>query len=142
MLQRKQTLYLLATIALCILSAFLPWAYLATNNKVNEKAELIKVTTTYNAISSLSIAAVLVLSAISIFLYKKRSTQKNIVLLTILLVLAHIGALLTTFKNWQQIPAWSFGLVLPLLYLVLNFLAYRGIVADEKLVKSMDRFRD
>jgi hypothetical protein len=37
--------------------------------------------------------------------------------------------------------SWQIGAILPILMIVLFFMARSGIVKDEKLVKSLDRLR-
>jgi hypothetical protein len=53
-----------------------------------------------------------------------------------------------SFKSAQQEKGvsftqnyWMIGAILPILMVILLFLAYRGIRKDEKLIKSLDRLR-
>jgi hypothetical protein len=37
--------------------------------------------------------------------------------------------------------SWKIGAIMPILMVILFFLAYQGIRNDEKLIKSVDRLR-
>lgn len=76
---------------------------------------------------------------ISIFLFKNRKLQLNLVRFA---TLSSLGAIASLFliQPWEHIvKLWPFYL-LPV-GLVLLILAIRGIKSDEKLVKSLDRLR-
>lgn len=82
----------------------------------------------------------------AIFMFKKRSNQKKLILLSILLQLVLVAliwmevgdfVLANSFKSSVYKP----GAVLPLLSVVLLVLAYRGIRRDEKLIKAAERLR-
>lgn len=93
-----------------------------------------------------SIIATCVLGFVTIFLYKNRKTQKNLVLLGILLSIAIIALevyLVNDYKALQNFKesAWKFGAIMPALMVVFFFLAYQGISKDEKMIKSLDRLR-
>lgn len=90
----------------------------------------------------------IILPLIAIFLFKNRSGQKKLIWLHILLSLLLLlffymakGDLL----NGQTAPINSsrYGLAVgvPLLCIIFDVLAFRGVVADEKLIKSADKFR-
>lgn len=87
------------------------------------------------------------ISFIAIFLFKNRSLQARLAM-----VAAGIGVMLlvlagfTTKTTLDQTPIGgntqlAAGLALPVLALVLNWLAARAIRKDEALVRSMDRLR-
>ncbi|MBK8969288.1 MAG: DUF4293 domain-containing protein [Saprospiraceae bacterium] len=87
------------------------------------------------------------ISLAAIFLFKNRSLQMRLAL-----VAAGIGIMLLvllgiTVKNTlDQAPGngtvnFAFGLGLPVLALLFNWLAARAIRKDEALVRSMDRLR-
>jgi hypothetical protein len=82
----------------------------------------------------------------SIFLFKKRPAQRIVVLVANLFVLGVMGAALYFFMDegarFDLTKAqMSYGLALPFLALVLNYLAAAAIKKDDNLVKSMDRLR-
>lgn len=88
----------------------------------------------------------LILALVTIFLYKNRRLQMNMVKMAILLILAAIGIFffyyIPTLENIAdgraeyQIASYS-----PLLAFIFFLLAYRGILNDEKLIRSADRLR-
>jgi Domain of unknown function (DUF4293) len=83
---------------------------------------------------------------VSIFLFKKRPAQRIVVLIANLFVLGVIGAALYFFMDegvrFDLTKAqMSYGLALPVVALVLNYLAAAAIKKDDNLVKSMDRLR-
>jgi hypothetical protein len=44
-------------------------------------------------------------------------------------------------KHSLQDSSWQLGAILPFLMIILFFLAYLGILKDEKLLKSLDKIR-
>jgi glucan phosphoethanolaminetransferase (alkaline phosphatase superfamily) len=96
-------------------------------------------------IMSLFIIVIPGLSAITILFFKNRSLQKRLVRFLIIVVIAFIfvsclyAYVIITKYNSEIVP--GFKMVIPLLQLVFSVLAYRGIIKDDKLVKSYDRLR-
>lgn len=84
------------------------------------------------------------LSLISIFLFKNRKTQ---LLLGRFGIIANVIGIILVIVFFMQDtaapnePNDELGIYLPILFLVFAALAQRGIMKDEKLVKSMDRLR-
>lgn len=86
---------------------------------------------------------------VSIFLYSNRARQMRLVRGTYLITLAVIAFTFITDNSIRSFLSGSgsfehrYGLsyFIPLVVLVLAFLAQRAIKADEDLVKSMDRLR-
>lgn len=155
MIQRMQSIWLLlATIAL-ILMLFLP--IFSSQNKAVE--------TTVNTMGLYQDAVgksglgdrkeiftpllvtnivVAVICFVNIFNFKKRSLQKRIAIVSILLICA--------FSFWYSIFAekitggltvanFDIGAYLPLLSIIFCLLAIRGVNNDEKLIRSADRLR-
>lgn len=84
-----------------------------------------------------------ILSFVTIFLFKNRVLQIRLGWLNIVLNLLLAGYLLFSLLN---LPGGfnsekGIGLLAPFISIVLLFLANRYIKKDEKLVKSIDRFR-
>lgn len=90
----------------------------------------------------------IVLPIIAIFLFKNRQAQKKLTFLHILL------NLLTLLFFWMAKDAFDsdtpsrfaesyfgIGVGIPVLSIIFDVLAYRGIRADEKLIKAADKFR-
>lgn len=86
-------------------------------------------------------------SLVAIFLFKNRSLQARLSGVSLIVgVLLLILAGITIKSTLDQAPQGSSvhfaaGLALPLVALILNWLATRAIRKDEALVRSMDRLR-
>ena len=116
MIQRKQTLFLLVAVIL---------------GMVHFQAWLLFV------IQILASAIALY----TIFLYKNRKRQAALCLVSIFANFAWylvLAALIQQGKAAEQLPITA---CFPIIAAVLCFMARRGIIADEKLVRSADRIR-
>jgi hypothetical protein len=85
-----------------------------------------------------------VLAIVTIFLYKNRQNQFVSVRLLLLINLILLGLLLYRLLNLPGEPSGTekgIGLLVPIVSIVLLFLASRAIRKDEELVKSVDRLR-
>jgi hypothetical protein len=85
-----------------------------------------------------------VLAIVTIFLYKNRQNQFVSVRLLLLINLILLGLLLYRLLNLPGEPSGTekgIGLLVPIVSIVLLFLANRAIRKDEELVKSVDRLR-
>jgi hypothetical protein len=76
----------------------------------------------------------------SILMYQKRSFQLLLVRLGMLSSLIVLGLLIKEITSTEGASA-SYGAVVPMLNIVLAFLASRGIQKDEAKIKSLDRLR-
>jgi hypothetical protein len=113
MIQRIQTIYLLlAVIALVVGCLFEPMGY----NK--------------GLTGGMALLALVV-----VFLYKNRPLQIN--LCTVLIALGIIYYIALAVLN----PVLEWFAIMPMVAVFFSFLARKGIVKDEKLVKSLDRIR-
>lgn len=141
MIQRIQSLWLFLSTVCAALFIFMPvYKGVYLNNvwhsiSIRENLFLLSGSTIVAAISFLTI-----------FFFKNRKLQKRLILLNILLTVGVFIAqyyLIEIFKmntgiiqgDWQMIA------ILPLFMLLFHVFAYRGIVADEKLLSSADRMR-
>lgn len=155
MIQRVQTIYLLLAAVFSGLMFFFPFIEM-----VDSSQYLLQFN--YNGIFRLEpngnlllqsalpvtiiISATLVLSLVTIFLYKKRILQMRLCIYNILLLLGTMGLI---YYYYSQIAdklaigeqAFRPAFIFPLAAAILNFLAFRGIRRDEKLVRSYDRIR-
>lgn len=146
MIQRIQSLYLLlaAAAGAAALSFDLWRATLSNGVKQSVNASS-------NYLLFVLYVVIILLALVTIFLFKKRKLQFR---LTIFNILFGFGALAYQYYVVQQtanklnsggvsittasyLPA-SF---LPIVIIILLFLAVRGIYKDEKLIKSLDRLR-
>jgi hypothetical protein len=93
----------------------------------------------------LTIVLISVLGIAAIFLYRKIKLQKTVTLLIIafslclLIMTVYYWYLISHKFNGVAIP--GFKMAFPPVILVLAIMAYRGIVKDERLLKSYDRLR-
>lgn len=84
------------------------------------------------------------ISLATIFLFKNRKLQMKLNLVNIILNILLIGYLaygLSNLPGGFNSSEKGIGLLVPFLSIVLLFIANRYIQKDEKLVKSVDRFR-
>ena len=149
MIQRIQTLYLLAVVALGIALIWLPVLQFVspegTDLQVYELSALGGVP--LRGIWGLTVTTVLIplLALVDIFLYKKRLLQARLNIFTVLLCLGYYGVLaiyawqakLALGVEWHVLPCASF----PLVCMVLTLMATRRILKDEALVRAADRIR-
>jgi hypothetical protein len=135
LIQRPQTVYLLIA-ALLNIGVFFNSIY---SKAMADPAIWIG----YGLAISLTLA--LIISFVSIFLYKNRSTQLRVVKIGTYIQIVALGFAAGVLFSlggfgiflWQE----TIGIALITLALVMYWLAGRGIKKDEELVKSMDRIR-
>jgi hypothetical protein len=141
MIQRIQTLWLLISTACAALFIFMPvykGVYLNGTQQVVSIRE--------NLFLLAGSAILTTISFLTIFLFKNRRAQKRFIILNILLIIGVFIAqyyLIEMFKKDNGIVQgdWQMIAILPLFMLLFHVFAYRGIVADEKLLSSADRMR-
>jgi len=156
MIQRIQSLYLFVVAVACTLLFFFPMIDYIDPGKGTYKlfaigmksySDLPGLLFFWETLPLLVLVIVsLVMALITIFLYKKRRIQFQLVNINILLnvVLVALVFLLYSriFENRLQIPSnYQFGMYIPLISLVFLVLASRSIRKDDSLVKSSDRLR-
>jgi len=150
MIQRIQTLYLLAVVALGIALIWLPVVQFVTP----EEASVLQIweLTALGGVPIQGVWGLLVttllipiLALIDIFLYNKRLLQARLNIFTVMLCLGYYGVLaiyiwqakLALGVDWHILPCASF----PLVCMVLTLMATRRILKDEALVRAADRIR-
>jgi len=140
MIQRQQTLWLILATVCAFLSFQFPFAI--GKETVENSAALLDVN--IDAASDLFLilltGASVILSLVTIFMFKDRKLQGRLTLLGILLSAGIIVKYIVRYTELvSPVPAlWS---VLPFLVLIGYIMAYRGIRHDERLVKSLDKLR-
>lgn len=155
MIQRKQSLYLVLIIAISailVFSHFLKFAdsagriiilnirgifLIMADSAVTPVERLIPFT--------IVLTGIFLISGVTIFLYRNRKRQMKFAFGLIILQIMFIASLLYfAFRLITQNHA-SFlpdvNSILPLIMLLLSFLAWRAIRKDEEMVRSYDRLR-
>lgn len=146
MIQRKQTIYLLLALAAIIVCLCLPIGTASVSSQLggivvyyNLGAYLGNAFTPH-PIPFVDLVITGTIAFVTIFLYKKRKLQMKLCVLDIILCLLWYGWYIGMIFTVDGIKI-SFGACLPLIAMILIFLARRGVKADEDLIKSMDRIR-
>lgn len=135
MIQRIQTIYLLlvALLAGIAINYFPLWTNSGTTLFIKDEVLFL-----------VPFALVTVLAVVTIFLYKNRQHQFVTARLLILINLILLGLLIYRLLNLPGEPQGTekgIGLLVPIVAIVLLFLANKAIRKDEELVKSVDRLR-
>lgn len=155
MLQRVQTLYLLAIVVLSGFVIFSPLADLI--NKVDNLIYLVNfkgislVQPTGNIIESriwglTSVSSVVpIIALITIFSFKNRVKQIRLSVINMIFMISfYIFMILYVWPACERLHSdWHLRIVavFPLIIIILNYLAIGAISKDEKLVKSLNRLR-
>ncbi len=156
MIQRKQSVFLLlSAIALGFLFYFPMASFIGGNDSlmlyVYQVVSLVPDNTpdlpTYFVLPVLTLNVLLILLTVTaIFLYKKRMLQLSLVRINLLLLLVMIGVFFFYYVHTLEelsggIAEYETGSYFPLIAFVFYILAYRGIISDERLIRSADRLR-
>lgn len=151
MIQRIQTVYLLVVAALSTLLLMTPLADLFSP-KAPFYFYAIGVTDAATGASVYStipifvlLLATIILSVFTITQYKKRTLQIRLANINTILISLFYGLFFLYFWLIKEPLTVTLGLriilALPIVSLIMNWLAIRAIKADEALVKSLDRIR-
>ncbi len=152
MIQRIQSLYLLAVVALLIVAMSLPVAqYIYADGSVMSFTNLgIDIPDLGRERSCWGMFVILLLSAVvaaaTLLLFKNRMLQIRMSIFNMVLLVGYYAAFIAFIVAYNhRLPEASFRLgfaaCLPLLALVLNWLALRAIGKDEMMVRAIDRLR-
>lgn len=149
MIQRIQTVYLLVVAILMVVMMSLPvGSFVASDYTATVFNNLSLVAPDGTAdYEPWAMFAILMVSAVdtlgTIFLYKKRMLQIRLTIFNIILLLGYYGTLVTfvfMLKGENSFtPSWT--VILPLISIILDWLAIRAIGKDEMLVKAYERLR-
>lgn len=148
MIQRIQSIYLLLAAILMAVTAFSPILVLNEgltlfSYGIAEADENI-VKPTWGIVSMAGLAALL--SLITIFLYNNRKRQAKMTLVTMGVVVFYFVTAIVYLASYlenvfQGISTVAYGIILPVIALILLLMANISIRKDEKLVRSLDRIR-
>jgi hypothetical protein len=149
MIQRKQTLFLAASVVLFLSTFAFPFGTIGTFELHNYKViaadgSAVEGISTYYFSIPMAIASIV--SAFAIFLYSNRQRQMAAVRISFIFYAASF-ALMSLYimqaVNVISTESFEFGIsfFLPFAAFFSNMIALRGIRKDEQLVKSLDRLR-
>ena len=149
MIQRIQSVYLLAVTILMIVCMCTPvGTIIANTQEISEFGNLciaLPDGTKYYAPWDLFVILLIValLSFGTIFLFKKRMLQIRLTIFSSVMLIGYyltLAAFIFMLADETSFSA-SWTICLPFVGIILNWLAIRGIGADEALVKAYDRLR-
>ncbi len=148
MIQRIQSLYLLLSTILGIVCLCLPLgnftlqgAHFATMNNLWMDIDAERAYTNWPLFVILLLATLITFMAI--FLFKTRAFQMRTTVMAMVLLIGWYASL--AYFGFSSEEAVSFRptvwAAMPFAMIVLNYLAFRGIMRDEMLIRSLDRLR-
>jgi hypothetical protein len=156
MIQRKQSVFLLfSAIALALLHYFPLASFIGDKDSLVMyifKVESlvpgqIPVLPGYFIFPILAVnSMIILLTILTIFLFKNRRMQLNLLRFSLILLLIMIGSFFFYYVNVLEkasggVTQYEIGSYMPLVAFVFYILSYRGIMSDEKLIRSADRLR-
>ncbi len=154
MLQRKQSIYLFLAFLVNSLVFFMPLSTIVTvdgeifqllyNGIISEGGTEILSGNEQDAEHLIFIFSLTsLLSLGTIFLYKNRKLQMRLCRYNIMLLIG-IYVLISYYLLYLEgveYFTYDFALIFPFIAIIFTFLAYRGIKADEDLIRSSERIR-
>ncbi len=147
MIQRIQTVYLSISTILIGLLFLLPFAELAKEGAIylfNFKGVLLDGVVKETGLIVTGLIVIIIASQVlAMFRFKNRKQQNKIILFAILMLLCLLATLVyyTYFLFAGAQISYKIGAVLPLIAIVIDYLAIRAISKDEALIRSIDRIR-
>lgn len=150
MIQRVQTIYLLCAAALMACTFFMPLAVFSGDGEeiVMRSYALFdgvgqKIATMGPWLAIMVGATVLLLTA-NIFTYNRRWVQLRLCFSAMVLTLGSLGFVgyyVLHAASSSAVWAWKVAAIFPLAAFIFVLLAARGVINDNRLVKSLDRLR-
>ncbi len=152
MIQRIQSVYLLLVTILLVVAICLPIGqYIGTDGVTTHIFKPLGVMLADGTFQSTwGLFGILLLSAIiafcTIFLFRNRMLQVRMTIFSSLLLIGYyIAFFVFMFMLKSDLDAMNFqlgwALCLPVVCIILNYLAFRAIYRDELMVKAADRLR-
>ena len=154
MIQRIQTIYLLIAAVMMAIFLFVPFAQFFTPDAlyrfdamgiqtIGDPATALS-TSTWGAFILIALTAII--SFIAIFMYNNRPLQMKMCIINVFfLITVYIVIFLyiLTVKDDLQAESivYSPYLIFPLVALMLDSIAFKAILKDEKLIRAADRIR-
>ena len=145
MIQRIQSLYLLAVFVLSVVLFFVPlYAYESFNVNTGTH-DFQYVSGVSNVVYMVMNSLTAILSIAIILLYKNRILQMRLCGLSILFSCIFVGSVFYFSDDASAIVVakvdYDIGMYFPLVQMILTFLAMRAIRKDEALIRSAERLR-
>ena len=162
MIQRRQTIFMLLTAVLSALLFFMPLAFFNADGNamrftifgIQNPIDTLVLSKSYTWPLIVLTVLMTILPLYTIFKYKKRELQVKMCHLNMLLNIVFIGVVFLYYDgdiqkviaavegdSYQLDVAYFFGMAIPLVNLILEIFAIRGIKKDIELLKSVDRLR-
>ena len=152
MIQRIQSLYLLLSSILGVVCLSMPLGYFCTTNgeRVSELFNLwLRMSDSgEHVFTPWALFALLViittLTFLDIFLFTRRALQMRVLTLCMILLVGYyalLGFIVYQAHSNGATYTPSITAAFPFICIVLDYLAFRGILKDELLVRSLDRLR-
>jgi len=154
MIQRIQTIYLLAAAFLLAFFFFVPFSTFMVEPQMVKylflvsglSSDGITSESVYSTIPLLILSIlVFAMSTITIFLFKKRMIQIRLCIINTILLIGMQGLLyyyvVAVSKLLSTSPQYGIIFIFPIVSAILSFLALRSIAKDEALVRSLERLR-
>jgi len=157
MIQRIQSVLLILVVVLGVVFSFVPILAFTANDLIyvmnayktvafNDASEVIAKNMGVGTLQGI----VILLTLVIIFLFKNRQLQLKLAKLNILLIAFQIGAIVMysdvakaaiDTNSKEVVTSFKMGAVIPVISLILTYLAIHFIKKDEALVKAADRLR-
>ena len=151
MLQRKQTLFLLAVVILTIAgTVFSLGGVKPSGMGTSDRVYSMCILKANGAVSFITLplfvlnVLTFIFASVTIFLYRNRPLQARLCVVGMFLQAAWYGYLAYCWTSAFALSGTfhpSFIVCLPLIAIIFLVMARQGIIKDEKLVRSMDRIR-
>ena len=147
MIQRIQTIYILLAGILTAALFKLKFADIIVNNELltfSAKGIYKAAEQVFNGLPIMVfIGIIAILHVVVIFMYKKRIRQIRFLVFSIILLLGLFGMFFYfTYSGFDNIQvAFKIPVAFPIVSIILDYLAIRGIGKDEALVRSLNRIR-
>lgn len=147
MIQRIQSLYLLASAILVALLFTLPIAEIAKDGAVylfdNKGIVLNGVLQKDGLIISILAGIFVLLQVLTLFSYKNRTRQIKMTIGAVLLLVGLLSMFfIYTYSSYSGAQiSFKISAIFPLIAIVFNYLAIRAIKKDDALIRSIDRIR-
>ena len=152
MIQRIQSLYLVAIVALMVTAIFTPLAYFVAGAEeyllyaFSLKGGELSYSTMYMGVV---VALAAIIPFVTIFLFKNRMLQIRLCAVELVLLIGSVIFMAIYYYLGSRMFAnlefctqgFRIAIIFPLVSIVLDYLAMRAIFHDEMLVRSLDRIR-